>query len=389
MTADPWPIDTDALVIGAGIYGCSTAYFLAKLGIATLLVDAIDIGAEASGANAGNLHLQLSPSTHANKDPDWVRQYAQMLPFFLEAVALWRTLSEELNGDIEVRFAGGIMVAENDDQMRALSEKVALERAQGLRIELLGRSELRALAPYVADRMIGASYCPGEGMANALAAVVALAEGARAAGARVSPHTKVERIEPEAGRWRVRTNRGEITCRRIVIAAGYRSDALAAIVGLHLPITHRAIQIVATEVCTHFLPHLLHHVERRLTLKQVVNGNVLIGGGWSASVDPVFRHPSVLRNSLSGSLWVAQHVVPAIAGLHLIRCWAGRNVYTPDGLPILGAVPGLSGVYLAICNSYGFTLGPLSGLMVAEVIAGRAPSVEAAPFSITRFQSPL
>jgi glycine/D-amino acid oxidase-like deaminating enzyme len=186
----------------------------------------------------------------------------------------------------------------------------------------------------------------------------------------------------------VTTSRGKITSRRVVIAAGYQSDALAAMVGLELPLTHRVIQIVATEPSAPFLPHLVHHAQQRLTLKQVANGNVIIGGGWSATLDPVFGNPSIVQSSLSGSLRVAQQAVPAVGNLHLLRCWAGRNVYTPDGLPILGSVPGHDGLYLAVCNSYGFTLGPLGGLLVAEEIATCAPLPKTAPFSVARFQQP-
>ena len=370
--------ETDVVVIGAGIYGCSTAYFLARLGVTTLVVDAGDIGAGASGANAGNLHLQLSPFSHAAESPAWMAEFARTLPFFIEALARWKRLAGELNGDIELRCPGGIMVAETEQQMRILHEKVALERLHGLNIEMLGAPELGRRAPYLAGHVLGASHCPGEGMANALTAVTALAEGARNAGAQFRLHARVEQIVASTAGWRVETSAGPIPCERVVIAAGSSSGDIAATAGLHLPLTHRMIQMIATEACDRFVEHLVYHAEERLTLKQVANGNVLVGGGWQASRDPVFDRPTVMAESLRGSLALAQRIVPQLGEASVIRTWAGPNIYTADGRPILGAVPGRPGLFTAVCNTYGFTLGPQCGWLVAAAIAGRATACEVA-----------
>ena len=385
MRADSIFAETDALVIGAGVYGCATAYFLSRFGVNVIVVDADDIGSGASGANAGNLHLQLSPFSHADKSPDWVAEFARTLPFYVNALALWKRLDDELACDIELRCPGGIMVAETDRQMQVLHEKVALERTHGLATEMIGCRELHRLAPYIADHVLGASYCPDEGMANALLAVIGLADGARESGARFVLNARVTRVEQQPGGWHVDTNRGRIRCRRAVIAAGSSAGEIAAMAGVQLPLTHRVIQMVATETCEPFIDHLLYHAESRLTLKQVANGNVLIGGGWTASRDPVFGRPAVLSESLRGSLAVARTIVPRLAEVSVIRSWAGPNIYTPDGRPILGAVTGYPGLFAAVCNTYGFTLGPLCGLLVAELIAERPISFDLSSFSLSRF----
>ncbi len=245
---------------------------------------------------------------------------------------------------------------------------------------MLGGSQLRRLAPYIAGHVLGASYCPDEGMANALLSVIGLADGARKSGARFVLNAPVRRVERREGGWRIATDRGEILCRRLVIAAGSASGEIAAMAGVQLPLAHRVIQMVATEACAPFIDHLLYHAESRLTLKQVANGNVLIGGGWTASRDAVFGRPAVLSESLRGSLSVARTVVPRLAEVAVIRSWAGPNIYTPDGRPILGAVPGYPGLFAAVCNTYGFTLGPLCGLLVAELIAGRPLSLSCLRF---------
>jgi len=378
-------IHSDVVVIGGGIYGCSTAYFLARFGVSVTLVDAADLGAGASGANAGNIHLQLSPFSHAGKSDAWLAEFAQTLPFFTQSLALWKQLARELRADLELRCPGGIMVAENAQQLHRLEEKVALERAHGLPISIIGREALGHLAPYLSDRLLGATYCPDEGMANALTSVTALADCARLRGTTVLENAAVTRLEQEDAGWTVTTSAATLRCRRVVIAAGKSSGAVAGLAGLHLPLAHRVIQMVATEACQPFVQHLVYHGEERLTLKQVANGNILIGGGWSATEDKVFGRPAVLGESVVGSLALAQRIVPQLADALVIRTWAGPNIYTPDGRPILGAVPGREGLFTAVCNTYGFTLGPLCGLVVAEMIAGAAPSFDATPFSPARF----
>jgi sarcosine oxidase, subunit beta len=368
---------TDVVVIGAGIYGCSTAYFLTRFGLSVLIIDVGDVGAGASGANAGNLHLQLSPFSHASESAAWIADFARTLPFFLKALALWKKLASELDSDIELRFPGGLMVAEDERQMAILEQKVALEQAHGLNVEMVGSTEVHRRAPYLAQHVLGASACPDEGMANALHAVTALADAARDAGARFMLNTRVERIDSSNAEWRVETNAGSVRCGRVVIAAGFSSAKIAATVGIVLPLRHRVIQMIATEPCMPFVEHLVYHVEERLTLKQVGNGNVLIGGGWEASSDPIFDRPVVMRESVAGSLGLARRIVPQLADVSVIRTWAGPNIYTPDGRPIVGALPGRPGLFAAVCNTYGFTLGPLCGRLVAAEVADRATPEEA------------
>ena len=218
MSADSVIAESDVLVVGAGIYGCATAYFLSRFGVSVVVVDAGDTGAGASGANAGNLHLQISPFSHAGKNPEWIAEFATTLPFFISALELWKRLDGELGGAIELRRPGGIMVAETDHQVQILSEKVALERANGLDVEMIGGAALHELAPYIAGHVLGASYCPDEGMANALLAVTGLADSARKYGASFVLNARVERLEAQAEGWRVDTARGRILSQRVVVA---------------------------------------------------------------------------------------------------------------------------------------------------------------------------
>jgi glycine/D-amino acid oxidase-like deaminating enzyme len=378
--------DCEVLVIGAGLFGLMTAYHLARLGTDVLLVEREEIGGGASAATSGNLHLQLSPATHSGES-DWMAAFARQLPFFRQSIAAWQDLARALPDDIELRITGGIMVAETETQMRALADKGRYERDNGIEVEMLDKAALRRLAPYLAEHFLGAAWCPAEGMANSLTTVCAIARAAIRAGAHVQEHTLVEALSYDDGRWMATTSRGAITASKIVVAAGHASADVAALVGLKLPVTHRPIHVSITEPAVRHIEHLVYHTDLRLTLKQVINGNVLLGGGWSAAIDAVHERPVVLRDSLAKSVWVGQHVVPAIACLNVIRTWAGRNVYTPDSAPIVGAVPGSPGLYLAVCSTYGFTQAAHCGLLAAEAVLGKSSTVALANLSVERFES--
>src|SRR4051794_13574337 len=157
---------TDVLVIGGGLAGCATAYYLAREGVEVALLERHDLNAQASGSNAGSIHAQIPHEPFRLNGEAWAHTFAPTIPLMVESIRLWSTLGEELGADLEVSLPGGLLVAETDTQMHEIECKAVIERAAGLPIEILGRAELRALAPYVAEGMIGGAFCPVEGKAN-------------------------------------------------------------------------------------------------------------------------------------------------------------------------------------------------------------------------------
>ena len=376
-------LETDVLIIGAGIAGCCTAYFLTQAGCETLIAERGTANAQASGANAGSLHVQLLSFDFGAKAEAGGGPAAATLPLQKAAVDLWRELEKSLAQDFEIRIKGGLMVAETAQELEFLKAKVALERAHGIDTELIRQTELRELAPAVSERMIGAAYCAAEGKINPLTATFGVLAGALAAGVQIQNHTQVLAIEPERTGYVVKTSQGLIHCRRIVNAAGAWAGQIAAMLGIHLPVHGAPLQMIVTEVTAPLIQQLIAHADRHLTLKQVANGNLIIGGGWTADINPQTGYMRVLRRSLEGNLWIAQRVIPALAQLHILRSWAAMNVNI-DGAPVLGEVPGLQGFYNAV-TSNGYTLGPMMGRITADLIAKGRTDWDVAPFAITRF----
>lgn len=373
----------DALVIGGGIVGSAAAYFLAREGIDVMLAERNELNAQASGANAGSLHVQLLCFDFGARAQAGGKPAADTLPLGRDAVALWQELAASLAGAIEMQITGGLMVAENEAQLQFLRDKIACERGYGVEAHLLGQGELRALAPNLADLIVGAEYCPAEGKINPLVATTALAEAAEQAGARLLRRTEIRAIERDGAGFRVASNGGTISCGRIVNAAGAWSPRIAAMLGVELPVHGAPLQMMVTETGPELVKQLVMHADRHLSLKQAANGNVIIGGGWSATLDAERGVTANLCASIEGNAWVARRVLPALDRLHLLRTWSGMNVNI-DGAPVLGPVPGVPGLVNAV-TSNGYTLGPLVARIAVELLLDRRSTRGLEPFLIDRF----
>lgn len=384
LLQDSDSLETDVLVIGAGILGVATAYFLARAGREVLLVDRGEANGQASGLNAGSLHVQLiSYNTKAVSDVAGTPA-ADALPLGPAAVALWRKLAATLGENIEFKSAGGVILAEDERQLAYLREKAKLERACGLDVEIVSRTDLQRLAPAVSERMIGGEWCSQEGKINPLLATPALLARACAEGARLVTHTEVRSIERHGSGFEMRTNRGSIRAARVVNAAGVWASRIAALAGFRLPVVASPIQMIATEPASPVGDLLFAHAGRHLTLKQAANGNVIVGGAWRAGFDETTKSCRVLRESIEGNVWVAERVLPLIGRLHIIRTWAGLTMRL-DGAPVVGEVPGMPGFFNAVSIN-GYTLGPLLGQLTAELIVSGKTHRDIARYAIERLR---
>ncbi len=374
-------LHADVLVIGGGIAGCSTAFYLAREGVDVLLIDRTELNTQASGVNAGSLHAQIPNEEFVAFGESWARSFGPTLRLLRKGVTVWEGLGDEVGCDLEVDVNGGLIVADDDAQMEALTRKAAIERANGLDVRLLTRAELRDLAPYFGSHVIGGALCAVEGKANPLLATPALAQAASRSGARIERHMEVSALESDGTGFLARTNRGDIRCHRIVDAAGADCARVAAMLGVDLPITSHPIHMNVTEPVAPVIKHLVYYAGGRLTLKQGRGGTVIIGGGWPSRLDPATGHCHVLREAVEANLWTALQIVPALAPVNLVRTWAGLVNGTADWNPILGEVPSVPGFYVFSFPFMGFTGGPIGGRLLSELMTNRAPSVDVAPFA--------
>jgi glycine/D-amino acid oxidase-like deaminating enzyme len=374
------PRAVEVAVIGGGIVGLCAALALAREGREVLV---LDDGARLSGstANAGSLHVQMQ-SRFIRLYPDQVAGLERSLPLYVAAAARWAAFERELGTSMELKASGGLMVAETPDSYEFLARKCERERQLGLDVHMLGRDEVRRVAPYLGEAVIGAEFCAHEGKLNPLLANQAVRRALLAAGGALLPEARVAALEPGAA-WLLRGGFGAIRAGRVLLAAGAGSGALLAPLGLRVPTVAEPLHMNVTEAAAPLIGHLVQHAERMITMKQLAAGQVVIGGGWPARLEG--GHPAVEATSLFGNLRLAGHLVPAVARLRLIRSWAGINT-TTDGQCVLGAAPGLPGLFLAVPGDAGYTLGPLVGELAAGALLGRRDlPFDIAPYSAARF----
>ena len=373
----------DTVVIGGGVAGSCLAYWLAREGIETLVVERDDVDLQASGANAGSLHVQLLAFDFTGQPSEGPNRAADALPLGPASIALWREIERETGRDLEIKVTGGLMLAETARDLEVLKAKVALEKSYGIEAEMIGANELRELELCIGDVAIGAEWCPGEGKINPLKGTYAVVAHAKAKGARFRRGASVQAIERDGAGWKVVTSRGEIFCRRVVNAAGPWAAQIASMAGVSIPVRGAPLQMVVTEPTAPTLTRLVAYAGRHLTLKQMASGAFMIGGGWTAGLDEGQKLSRALRSSVEGNLWIASRAVPALGALHAVRIWAGMNVNI-DRAPILGEVPSLPGFYNCV-SSNGYTLAPVLSRLTAEMISGRPTSLPVEAYSLRRF----
>jgi glycine/D-amino acid oxidase-like deaminating enzyme len=386
------PRKTDVLVIGGGILGCATAYYLTRSGRDVLLVERGELNREASGANAGSLHIQIHGSHFRFQYLEHPRAaerqafFAASNRLFIDAARVWAGLEHELDADLGVRIKGGLMVAQTPAELEVLRAKVAYERSIGLDTTLLSTVDLLRHEPCLAGDLLGASYCPVEGFGNPLLVAPAFMRRAIEGGAQLSLRTRVEGIVPgPEHQFLVTTSRGPILARRLVVAAGAQTRQIGRLVGADLPVLVHPIQVLATESRPPMLAQLIQHGGTRpLSLRQTQYGTFVIGGGWPASEIDGRSRLTVERPSLAANAAVATEVMPALRDVNMTRSWAGMTstVGRKNRVGLLGQAPRLGHFYVVVASGLGFTLGPVLGRLMAELVVGGSTTLPIGAFGL-------
>lgn len=374
------PGSIGSVVIGGGIVGSCVAGFLGDEGEDVLLID--DGRGGGSSSNAGSLHVQMQ-SRFMRLYPQNVPNMERQLPLYPKAVSFWRKLAADLDADFDLKITGGLMVAESQEQLDFLVLKADRERRLGLDVEILGRAGLDAIAPYFSRSIVGAELCANEGKLNPLLCNAAIRRWIGARGVVLAENVAVDTIQRSGAAFDIQTSVGTVRAGRVVLAAAAGARMLADTLGITIPASPEPLHMNITEATEPLIGHLVQHADRMITLKQFGTGQIVIGGGWPARLADS-GYPEVELASLVANATLAQHIVPRLGSLRIIRTWAGVNT-SVDGMGVLGEVPSIPGLFVAIPGDAGYTLGPLSARLVADTILGRAPAEDISLFSPARF----
>lgn len=359
----------DAAVIGGGVSGTNAAWRLAQAGRSVALFERHrNYAMEASGANAGGVRQQY-------RDP-------REVPLARLTVQLWQELSKTLGSELEYRQRGNLRIAVDEAGRQAVEKQALLDREGGLEIELLSPSEVKRLAPL--ENLTIAAYCPSDGGANPRRSTRAFGQAAVKAGVQAHLGVGVRRLERSGKGWRLVTDAGEWQAAQVLVAAGPWSRALLEPLGVRLPLQFFRIHMVMTEKTAPLVTQFVSTWGVARYFMQRADGAILLGSNDRVSdAPPDYR--ANFKEAAEFVQWWAPYCAP-LTRLRLARTWAGVTDYTPDKVPILDAIPGQPGLFVAAgFTGHGFALGPATGLVMSELMLGRTPPVSLAPFTLSRF----
>jgi sarcosine oxidase subunit beta len=362
---------TDVAIIGAGIVGCSAAYFLAKQGLRVVVCEKNPgVGLEASGRNAGG-----------------VRQHGRKgdLLLAMEGVRLWESLSEELQSDLEYEQTGNLYVALDETAVQACERDIRWEHDHGLtEVRILTAAECQKMAPGVTNRAIAGKFCPTDGVANPMMVMSAFAGALRKLGVKIELNTVVTGLLQQGSKvCGIKTETEEVEADAVLNAAGPWAAQFNEMVGCTTPITPGRSQLLITERISRDLVRQWVTIRGFGYMRPTASGNLVmgVGGGWNEHYS---THIDINGAALQAACW--NTFFPWLRDISIIRIFAGITEYTPDKDPYIGVVPNVSGMYVAAgFHAHGFCPGPMAGKTVADLIMGKEPNISLKPFKPDRF----
>lgn len=365
----------DVSVIGAGIMGAATAYYLAKTGLQVRILERKGVlaGGTASQACAGGVRHQG-------------RAHCE-IPLALDAIAAWPDLEAELDADLGYRRDGMTIVTDDAERIPQLEERVAAEQVAGLDIRMVYDRDLSELVPGLTPKALAGAYCPLDGHADPMRTVSAFVRAALRLGATLTCDCPALGFVTAGDKLvAVKTPHGDIPCGHAVVTAGAWTPELAERVGVRLPFDAQGLQMMVTPRRPHVLDQVLGWVGQGISLKQVPSGGFVIGGGWPGEIDPDTYGTTLLPGSMAKSAKTAVGLFPSLTETSVLRAWVGIEAFSPDNLQVIGPAPTVENLFLtAGFSGHGFALGPGVGKLTARYIATGELSELLRPFDPNRF----
>ncbi len=373
----------DVVIIGGGCMGASVAYHLAKRGVTdvVLLEREKMLGTGSTGRNAGGVRHQFS--NEAN------------IRLSIESIGVLERFADEVGHPIDFHQDGYLFLLSSPSSVETFQRNVALQRSLGIDVQWLDADQAERLAPGLkAEGVIGATFCQRDGIADPNGVTMGFAKGAQAAGAVVERETEVTGIERAGGRVAaVQTTRGRIDTPVVVNAAGPHARAVGRLAGVDVPVDpyRRHIFIAAFDQSgsdgapVHVPASKIMVIDFETTFYFHREGAGLLFGMGDPH-EPSTFDTTVRWDFLPEVTDAAVQRLPALADASISHAWAGLYEMTPDANPIIGAVPEAPGLFLINgFSGHGFQHSPAAGRILADVIAGRDPAFDLAPFALERF----
>ena len=421
---DPLPERADVVVIGGGIIGVMSAWFLSRSGLSVTLLEKGRIAAEQSSRNWG-----------------WIRQQGRdprELPIMIEALSIWKSLERETGQDIGFCQTGVTYMACKSREMEGYESWLAIAREHGLDTTLLTSKQVAEMLPDAATTWAGAMQTPSDCRAEPDRAVPLIARSMAGEGVNIVENCAVRNLDISAGKITgVITEKGRISAPEVVLAGGVWSLLLARAHGVDFPQLSVRASVAATQPLNEITKGAA--ADSRLAFRRRVDGGYTLAPGefhelfigpdafrnvrpflpqlkedpfgtrfypaapkhypdawgtarkWSGDRPSPFEKMRVLNpkpnhRRLKRLVRDFERTFPSLGPVRLKHAWAGMIDTMPDMVPIIDRAEQLPGLTIAtgMCG-HGFGIGPAIGRIVADLVNRRAPGHDISPFRLSRF----
>lgn len=370
---------SDVIIIGGGVIGCATAYYLAKKGVKVIVLEKNQIGEGGSSRNGGGVR-------QSGRDP-------RELPLAMYAVEhLWPQLSEELDMDVEYYKKGNLRLAKTAAHIKILEGLTERARAVGLKVDMIDGEEVRKINPYLSEEVIGASWCSTDGHANPMLTTLAYYKNARKLGARFITGEEVIELKKMKGKLRqVITKESTYEADTIILAAGFESRAIANTVGIDIPMNRVLLEALVTEAQPKMFEQMLGTAEADFYGHQSKHGSFVFGG--SSGIDAYtsdYEKPITTSKTSSCICRGIMKYFPNLAEAKIVRTWAGWIDECADKVPVIDKVKEVPGLVLACgFTGHGFGIAPAVGTVLSELAMGEEASIDISALKYDRFKAKI
>jgi sarcosine oxidase subunit beta len=368
----------EIIIVGGGVNGLACAYDLAKTGMSDIVV-----------LEKGYLGVGATGRCGAGVRQQWGMEENIILA--RESVRIFETLPEELGFNVFFRQGGYLVLVHDEKEHELVTRSIPLQNRLDVPSRFLDTREIAEVVPGInTDGVLGAAYCPTDGVCYPYAVLWGYGEAARRLGVDIRTHTEVTGVERlDNGSYRIATTNGTFDSPRILNVAGAYTKDIAAFLGIDIPTKPYRHEIAVTDALKPFLDPVVISPKKGYYFSQSLRGEIVGGIGdehepssysTQSSIDFLFRYAAALRE-----------VFPALGKVRIIRQWAGLYDMSPDARPILGTVDGFDGYYHACgFSGHGFMLSPITAKLLTELITTGETSIPIDALGLTRFDgSPL
>lgn len=416
------PTAADIVIIGGGIVGVSTAWFLAKQGISVVLCEKGHVAGEQSGRNWGWVRVQ-------GRD-------TREIPMMLESQRIWEGLAEEIGEDVGFTRGGCFFTANSSKELQSFEKWVDIARDYDIGTRLINGTELKKYVPGSAVDWAGAMFTETDGRAEPHKATPAIARAAERSGATILSSCAVRGVETAAGSVSsVVTEHGTIKTSTVLCAAGAWTSMFCRSLGIDVPQLRVRGTVARTAPCENVLNGNIF--DHRLGIRRREDGGYTVAHGsvlehpvtpasfryffkflpallqelklvnlsfgrefvdewttpkvWALDQPSPFEKTRVLNPSptpsvLKGIRRNLDSMFPQLADTPIVESWAGMIESSPDVVPVIDAVDRMRGFHVATgFSGHGFGIGPGAGKAIAGMLTGKETGIDISALRLSRF----